>query len=86
MSWDTFAKGLSEVSTFLGPCTRKDEIALIADVAMQRRWPKAQDELRVALKKDMSSFRGLLNQMTNPILAGRFMIGGLWFWQTVDAA
>ena len=86
VSWDTFAEVLSEVSTFLGTCTRKVEIALMADVVTQHRWPKAQDVLRIAFEKDPSNFRRLLNQTTNPVSAGRIMMGWLWFWQAVDAA
>ena len=83
VSWDTFAEVLSDVSTFLGTCTRKEEMA---DVVTQHRWPKAQDELRIAFEKDPSSFRRLLNQTTNPVCAGRLMMGWLWFWKAVDAA
>ena len=86
VSWDTFAEVLPEVSTFLGTCTRKEEIALMADVVTQHRWPKAQEELRIAFEKDPSSFRRRLNQTTNPVSAGSIMMGWLRFWQAVDAA
>ena len=86
VSWDTFAEVLAEVSDFLDKCTRKDEIALMADVVTQHRWPKGQEELRLAFDKEPASFRRLLNQAQNPVAAGRVMMSWLWFWQAVDAA
>ena len=66
VSWDTFAEVLAEVSDFLEKCTRKDEIALMADVVTQHCWPKGQEELRLAFDKEPASFRHLLNQAENP--------------------
>ena len=86
VSWDTFAEVLAEVSTFLDKCTRKDEMALMADVVTQHRWPKGQDELRLAFDKEPASFRRLLNQAQTPVAAGQLMMSWLWFWQAVDAA
>ena len=86
VSWDTFAEVLPEVFTSLGTSTRKEEIALMADVVTQQCWPKVQDELRMTFEKDPSSFRQLLSQTNNSIWAGRIMMGWLWFGQAVNAA